>query len=71
MPPYLPLALRAKAAAAALSISERHLFDLTRNGVIPCVRVGGGSRQTKLYSVEALQRWLTDKANEDADSTSD
>ncbi len=70
MPPHPPLALRAKAAAAALSISERHLFALTESGVIPCVRVGDGRRQTKLYPVDLLQRWLADKACADADRTS-
>jgi len=66
MPPHPVLALRPKAAAAALSISERHLYELTRKGLIRCVCVGDGRRQTKLYPVELLQQWLADGASDDA-----
>lgn len=68
MPPHPQLALRPKAAAEALSISERHLYELTQKGVIPCVRMGDGSR-TKLYSVEALQDWLAGRPRRQADNT--
>jgi excisionase family DNA binding protein len=53
-----PLALRAKEAARALSISARHLFTLTQNGEIPCVRIGSGSRKTVLYPMDSLRNWL-------------
>ena len=36
------LALRPSEAAKALSISPRHLWQLTKDGEIPCVRVGNG-----------------------------
>src|SRR5581483_5099992 len=35
-----PLALRPREAAKALGISARHLWQLTKDGHIPCVRVG-------------------------------
>ena len=54
-----PLALRPREAAKALSISPRHLWQLTKDGHIPCVRVGTGKRQTVLYPLAALQAWLT------------
>jgi hypothetical protein len=57
VPPLL--ALRPREAAKALGISPRLLWDLTRNGVVPCVRVGTGKRQTVLYPVVGLEAWLT------------
>lgn len=53
-----PLALRPREAAKALGISARHLWQLTRDGLIPCVRVGSGTRKTVLYPVAQLQAWL-------------
>jgi excisionase family DNA binding protein len=53
-----PLALRPREAAKALGISARHLWQLTKDGHIPCVRVGSGTRKTVLYSVTELQAWL-------------
>jgi hypothetical protein len=53
------LALRPRAAAKALDISARHLWQLTKDGQIPCVRVGSGKRKTVLYPVAELQAWLT------------
>jgi excisionase family DNA binding protein len=46
----LPLALRPRETAKALSISERHLWQLTKDGHLPCVRVGSGRRKTVLLS---------------------
>jgi excisionase family DNA binding protein len=40
------LALRPRDAAKALAISPRHLWQLTKDGHIPCVRVGTGKRKT-------------------------
>jgi excisionase family DNA binding protein len=57
-----PLALRPREAAKALSISARHLWQLTRDGCIPCIRVGSGTRKTVLYPVADLQAWLTRRA---------
>lgn len=53
-----PLALRPREAAKALGISARHLWQLTKDGHIPCVRVGSGTRKTVLYPVAELQAWL-------------
>jgi len=57
-----PLALRPREAAKALGISARHLWQLTKDGHIPCVRVGSGKRQTVLYPLADLQAWLSAKA---------
>jgi excisionase family DNA binding protein len=56
---HLPLALRPREAAKALGISPRLLWQLTHDGVIPCVRVGCGKRQSVLYPTASLQAWLT------------
>lgn len=58
MNPDRPLALRPKAAARVLSISERYLWELTNDGQIPCRRVGNGKRKTVLYPMAALEAWL-------------
>lgn len=57
-----PLALRPREAAKALGISARHLWQLTKDGHIPCVRVGSGTRKTVLYPVAELQAWLAQAA---------
>jgi excisionase family DNA binding protein len=57
-----PLALRPREAAKALGISPRLLWQLTKDGRIPCVRVGSGKRQTVLYPLADLQAWLSAKA---------
>ncbi len=59
-----PLALRPREAAKALGISPRLLWQLTKDGHIPCVRVGDGKRKTVLYPLADLQAWLSQKANE-------
>lgn len=56
------LALRPREAARSLSISPRLLWQLTKDGHIPCVRVGSGKRQTVLYPLADLQAWLTRQA---------
>jgi len=58
-----PLALRPRDAAKALGISARHLWQLTKDRRIPCVRVGSGKRQTVLYPVAELQAWLSREAH--------
>lgn len=58
-----PLALRPREAAKALGISARTLWGLSApRGPIPCVRVGSGKRQTVLYPMAELQRWLSRQA---------
>ena len=53
------LALRPRAAAKALGIGERLLWDLTSpRGPIPSVKVG----TCVLYPVDGLKRWLTEQA---------
>ncbi len=59
-----PLALRPREAAKALSISPRLLWQLTKDGQIPCVRVGNGKRRTVLYPLANLQAWLIEKTSE-------
>lgn len=59
-----PLALRPREAAKRLRISERLLWQLTRDGHIPCVRLGTGKRKSVLYPVSVLERWLHEQAAE-------
>ncbi|MBM3982082.1 MAG: helix-turn-helix domain-containing protein [Planctomycetes bacterium] len=58
----LTLALRPREAAKALNISPRLLWQLTKDGHVPCVRVGSGKRKAVLYPVDALQQWLGARA---------
>ncbi len=53
-----PLAVREREAARLLGISPKSVFNLTKAGLLPCVRLGG----MKLYSVAALHRWLDEQA---------
>lgn len=53
-----PLSLRPREAARVLGISPRHLWQLTKDGEIPAVRLGQGKRQTVLYPVKMLADWL-------------
>lgn len=57
------LALRPREAAKALGISPRLLWALTKNGDIPCVRLGTGKRRTVLYPLADLQAWLSRRAS--------
>jgi len=52
------LALRAREAAPALGISERHLWSLTNQGKIPHVRIG----RSVIYPRDVLERWLAEQA---------
>ena len=60
------MAMRPRDAAKALGISTRHLWTLTAQGHIPCVRVGSGKRQLVLYPVEVLRAWLAAQASQRA-----
>ena len=62
-PVQTPLAMRPRDAARMLGVSPRTLWEWTRAGIIPCVRVGTGKRKTVLYPVADLQAWLTKNAN--------
>lgn len=62
MESVLRLALRPCEAAKALGISPRLLWQLTKGGRIPCVRLGGGKRKVILYPMGALQGWLAQSA---------
>jgi excisionase family DNA binding protein len=54
----LSLALRPKDAARSLGISQRTLWQLTKDGAIPCVRV----RSCVLYPLPLLEAWLAEQA---------
>jgi len=53
-PAQVRLLLKPKEAAAALAISERTLWQLTKDGEVPCLRLGRAVR----YDVAALQTWV-------------
>jgi len=52
------LALNAREAAAALSISARSLWLLTNQRAIPHVRLGGRI----VYPIDLLRTWLAENA---------
>jgi len=52
------LALRPPEAAQALGISERLLWDMTKRGEVPHLRMG----RAVVYPVAALDRWLAERA---------
>lgn len=52
------LALRPKEAAAALGISERMLWTMTKAKEVPHVRFG----RAVVYPVAKLQAWLSEKS---------
>ena len=53
-----PLALRPREAAKALGIGQRKLWELTKAGNIPHIRLGA----CILYPVAQLQAWLAQQA---------
>lgn len=53
------LALRPREAAKVLGISPRYLWQLTKDGIIPCVRLGP---RVVLYPLEGLKNWLARQA---------
>jgi excisionase family DNA binding protein len=57
--PTAPLALRPKDAARALGIGQRKLWELTKDGKIPCIRIG----VCVLYPVPLLQAWLAEQVD--------
>ncbi len=64
-----PLSLRPREAAKALGVSPRTLWSLTDpRGPIPCVRIGNGKRQTVLYPVSSLEKWLEKQAGNEKEN---
>lgn len=49
-----PLGLRPKDVAKLLGISERHLWSLTNQGIIPHIRLG----RAIVYPMDKLKAWL-------------
>ena len=58
------LALRPREAARLLGVSERTLWQWTRDGLIPAARIGNGKRRVVLYATADLQDWLSRQAGE-------
>jgi excisionase family DNA binding protein len=54
------LALRPDDAAAALGISRKFLYLLTKKGEIPAVKLG----RAVLYPRAGLERWLADRSGQ-------
>ena len=59
----LPLAVKSKDAAFLLGISVRRLWQLTKDGEIPSLRLGDGKRPHVLYRTEDLLAWLENGTN--------
>ena len=59
----LRLLLSPKEAAQALAISERTLWQLTKDGVIESIKVGTRSVR---YPVAGLERWITEQVEKSA-----
>ncbi len=55
-----PLSLRPAEAARAIGISERLLWQWTREQWVPHVRIGN----VVLYPVEQLSRWLNERTTQ-------
>lgn len=63
-PVQQPIAIRPRAAAHLLSISPRFLWQLTKDGGIPHIKVGGGKRSTVLYAMDDLKKWLSGESKD-------
>ncbi|NQV32547.1 MAG: helix-turn-helix domain-containing protein [Phycisphaeraceae bacterium] len=57
------LLLSPKEAAQALAISERTLWQMTKDGVIESIKVGTRSVR---YPVAGLERWIAEQAKKSA-----
>ncbi len=53
------LSMRPKEAAKALGISERLLWEWTRRGIVPYVKIGG----VVIYPADALREWLRQRVD--------
>ncbi|HOM19084.1 MAG TPA: helix-turn-helix domain-containing protein [Thermoguttaceae bacterium] len=56
--PQTPLALRPREAARMLQVSPRTLWTWTRQGLLPCIKIG----RAVLYPTDSLRRWLAEQA---------
>jgi len=56
--PVPRLALRRAEMAEAIGVSDRTLWEWTRAGVVPHLRVGG----VVLYPVDAIREWLVERS---------
>ena len=56
--PVSPLAMRPKEVAKALGLSERKLWGLTNQGLIPHFHVG----KAVLYPVDGLLEWVKEQS---------
>lgn len=56
--PPLPLAMRPKVAARAIGISERTLWSMTQQGLIPHAKLG----RSTIYPTAPILRWLEEMA---------
>jgi excisionase family DNA binding protein len=56
------LLLSAREAAKALSVCEKTLWTLTKNGEIPVIRMGRAVR----YPVDGLRKWISEKSEKSA-----
>jgi excisionase family DNA binding protein len=54
--------ITAREQAEQLSISTRHLSDLVRERLIPCIRLGRAVRFDPAATDEAIKKHLTQKA---------
>lgn len=61
-PEYEALAVRPREAAKRLGISERTLWNWSKDGLVPHLKVG----RAVLYPVAALERWLAERAGNPA-----
>jgi excisionase family DNA binding protein len=57
VPPIAPLLLTCREAARLLAVCEKTLWNLTRRGELPAVRIGGAKR----YSLADLQAFIHTK----------
>lgn len=63
------LAMRSSEMAKAIGVSERHLWQLRRDGHVPYVKLGAGKRQIVLYPVEEMKAWLSAQAKAEEGGT--
>ena len=58
----MPLALSVRDAARVLSISERTLRSLVKEGRVPFVRLGGSEKSRIVFPTDVLRDWLKREA---------
>jgi excisionase family DNA binding protein len=59
----LKLLLSVREAAQALAVSDRTLWQMTKDGVIGAIKVGTGPVQ---YPVAELERWIEEQMEKSA-----